>query len=205
MHCARSPGADCALPRRPGARYHLRVTPSDSPSLVALLNPWQIGANLWRFRELIWQFTLREIQLRHRGSRLGAIWALVNPLSMLALYYFVFGVIYESRFKVIAHETDYDFALALFLGLSLFHVFSETLGWAPTLISSNPNFVKKVVFPLEILPVAKVGDAAFHLLVGLALVVAGSAFGTMGLTWHMLWLPVLLLPLLLLALGLTSR
>ena len=169
---------------------------------MTLLSPWHIVANLWRHRDLIWQFTLREIHLRHRGSRLGVAWALVNPLSMLALYYFVFGVIYDNKFGVLHGETNYDFAIALFLGLSLFHVLSETLGWAPILIASNPNFVKKVVFPLEILPVAKIGDAAFHLAVALTLVVVGSAFGTAGLSWQMLWLPVIVLPLLLLALGL---
>jgi lipopolysaccharide transport system permease protein len=166
-----------------------------------MLSPWQIAAKLWRHRDLAWQFTLREIHIRHKGSRLGMIWALVNPLSMLALYWFVFGVIFGSNFGVLKHETELDFALALFLGLCLFHVFSETLGWAPSLIASNPNFVKKVVFPLEVLPVAKIGDTAFHLTVSLALILLGSAFGSSGLSWEILWLPVLVFPLLLLALG----
>ncbi|MBI5766599.1 MAG: ABC transporter permease [Verrucomicrobia bacterium] len=167
-----------------------------------VLGPWHLIASLWRHRELTWQFVWREIHLRHRGSRLGVIWALVNPLSMLALYYFVFGVIYDQKFGVLRDESRLDFALALFLGLSLFHVISETIGWAPALIASNPNFVKKVVFPLEILPVAKIGDAVFHFGVGLVLIVAGSAFGTTGLGWEWLWLPVLVLPLILMAIGL---
>lgn len=166
-----------------------------------MLSPWHIAAKLWRHRDLAWQFTLREIHIRHKGSRLGMIWALVNPLSMLALYWFVFGVIFGSNFGVLKHETELDFALALFLGLCLFHVFSETLGWAPSLIANNPNFVKKVVFPLEVLPVAKIGDTAFHLAVSLALILLGSAFGSSGLSWEILWLPVLVLPLLMLALG----
>ena len=147
------------------------------------------------------QFTLREIQLRHRGSKLGILWALVNPLSMLVLYAFVFRLLFRSKFGLFPNESNYDYTLALFLSLSLFHVLSETLGWAPGLISSNPNFVKKVVFPLEILPLAKIGDTTFHLSVSLALVIVGSAFGTSGVSWSLLWLPVLVLPLLLLALG----
>jgi lipopolysaccharide transport system permease protein len=178
------------------------VSHSASKSPLSLLNPWLIVANLWRHRDLIWQFTLREIHIRHKGSQLGFVWTLVNPLSMLGLYFFIFGVIYQSKFHVLANETNFDFALALFLGLSLFHVFAETLAVAPSIIAANSNFVKKVIFPLEILPVAKVCDTTFHLAVSLTLVLVGSAFGTAGLSWQILWLPVLLLPLLLLALGL---
>lgn len=173
-------------------------------SLVTALvvDPWRMVAGLWRRRELIGQFTKRNIELRHRGSRLGAFWALINPLSMLALYFVVFGIIYEQRFNVRPGETAYDFALALFLGLALFHAFSETLAWAPGVITANPNFVKKVVFPLEVLPVANMGATAFHLAVSLGLVLAGSAFGhTVSLGWDVLWLPVLLLPLFLIAQG----
>jgi len=158
-------------------------------------------AGLWKRRDLIGQFTHRNIELRHRGSRLGAFWALINPLSMLGLYFVVFGIIYEQSFGVLPGETKLDYSVALFLGLALFHAFSETLSWAPGIITTNPNFVKKVVFPLEVLPVAHMGATAFHLLVGLALVVTGSIFGTAGLSWHLLWLPVLILPLLLLSLG----
>lgn len=157
--------------------------------------------NIWRHRELAWQFAVREIQLRHRGSRLGAVWALVNPLSMLVLYWFIFGKMFGSRFGVIPNETEYDFVLAMFLGLAMYHVFTETLGWSPMVIAGNPNFVKKVVFPLEVLPVAKVGDAAYHLAVSLGLVLVGSVFSSAGLGWSVLWLPVLVLPLLMIALG----
>ena len=166
-----------------------------------IVDPLKMVGGLWARRELIGQFTRRNIELRHRGSRLGAFWALINPLSMLVLYYIVFGVIYETKFNVLPGETGFDVMLAMFLGLSLFHAFSETLSWAPGLITTNPNFVKKVVFPLEVLPVAQIGAAAFHLAVGLGLVLIGSVFGTAGLTWHVVWLPVLIVPLLMLSLG----
>ena len=158
-------------------------------------------SGLWSRRDLIWQFTHRAIELRHRGSRLGAFWALLNPLSMLALYFFVFGYVYDTRFGRLPGETMFDFSLALFLGLSLFHVFTETLAAAPGIITANPNFVKKVVFPLEVLPVAQLGAATFHLGVSVGLVLFGSIFGTAQLSWSVLWLPVLLVPLLLLSMG----
>ncbi|MBL9202029.1 MAG: ABC transporter permease [Opitutaceae bacterium] len=166
-----------------------------------VIDPVRMVAGLWSRRDLIAQFTRRSIELRHRGSRLGAFWALINPLSMLALYYVLFGVIFGTRFNVLTGETAFDVLLAMYLGLSLFHAFSETISVAPGLIVANPNFVKKVVFPLEVLPVAQIGAAAFHLVVGLGLVLIGSCFGTAGLSWSALWLPVLMLPLLLLSLG----
>lgn len=90
----------------------------------------------------------------------------------------------------------------MFFGLAMFQVFAETLGWGPIVIAANPNFVKKVVFPLQVLPVAKVGDAGYHLVASLSLVVIGSFFGSVGVSWQLLWLPVLVLPLLMIALGL---
>lgn len=174
---------------------------STSKILLTLLNPWRIVSGIWSHRDLAWQFAVREIELRHRGSRLGAVWALVNPVSMLVLYWFIFGKIFGSKFNIIPNESDYDFVLAMFFGLAMFQVFSETLGWGPLVIASNPNFVKKVVFPLEVLPVAKIGDAAYHLAISLGLVLAASVFGTAGLSWSVLWLPVLVLPLLMIALG----
>ncbi|MDP3071579.1 MAG: ABC transporter permease [Opitutaceae bacterium] len=166
-----------------------------------IVDPVRMVAGLWSRRDLIAQFTQRSIELRHRGSRLGAVWALINPLSMLALYYVLFGVIYGTKFGVVPGETGFDVLLAMFLGLSLFHAFSETISWAPNVIASNPNFVKKVVFPLEVLPVAQIGAAAFHLGVGMVLVLIGCCFATAGISWSALWLPVLILPLLMLALG----
>lgn len=174
---------------------------SDSPSLFHLLNPWHIVRTVWRHRELAWQFAIREIELRHKGSRLGAIWALMNPLSMLLLYWFIFGLIFKSKFGILANETQFDFVLAMFFGLAMFQVFAETLAWGPIVIASNPNFVKKVVFPLEVLPVAKIGDGAYHLGISLLLVIVGSLFSSVGLGWSVLWLPVLVLPLLMTALG----
>jgi lipopolysaccharide transport system permease protein len=160
-------------------------------------------ANFARKRDLWWQFTVRAVELRHRGSYLGIIWSVLNPLLMLGLYMSVFGFIFPSRFGVLPNETPVDFALALFLGLSLFLVVAETLGIAPTLIVANPNLVKKVVFPLDVLPLSQIGATWFHLLISLGLLIVSSLALGRGLTlMGLLWLPVILLPHLLLTTGL---
>lgn len=159
------------------------------------------ATDLWTHRELLWQFTLRNVELRHKGSHLGLVWSFLNPLLMLGLYVLVFGYIFGGKFGVLASETRVDYALGIFLGLTLFHFLAEVLGLAPTLIVGNPNFVKKVVFPLEILPAATVGAAGIHLLISLGLSLLSVLFFGPGFTAGWLWLPVILLPLGLLALG----
>ena len=156
---------------------------------------------LWRGRDLLWQFTLRNVELRHKGSHLGLIWSVVNPLLMMTLYVFVFGYIFKGSFDAIPGETKVDYALGIFLGLTIFHFVAEVLSVSPTLIVSNPNFVKKVVFPLELLPAASVGSAVFHMLISLTLVLLGAATIGPGLTAGLLWLPLILFPLVPLALG----
>ncbi len=160
------------------------------------------AADLWQHRDLLWQFTLRNVELRHKGSHLGLIWSFLSPLLMLALYVLVFGYIFGGKFGVLPAESRVDYALGVFLGLTIFHLMAETLALSPSLIVGNPNFVKKVVFPLEILPAANVGAAVFHLLISLALVLLSLIIFGQGLGWGMLWLPVIVAPLILLSLGL---
>jgi len=157
---------------------------------------------LWRQRSLLRQFTQRNVELRHKGSHLGLIWSVLNPLLMLTLYVFVFGFIFGGRFGALPKESPVDYALGVFVSLSIFHFTAEVLGVGPTLIVANPNFVKKVVFPLEILPVAAVGSSFVHFLISILLTLLGIAFFGPGLSWGVLWLPVIFLPVLLLALGL---
>jgi lipopolysaccharide transport system permease protein len=161
-------------------------------------NPFSI---LYRHRDLVVQFTQRELQLRHRGSRLGHVWALLAPLSMMGLYLFVFGFITKSRFGRL-NETTFDFALGLLLSMSLFHVVAETIGAAPMLITNQPNFVKKVVFPLEVIPFSSVASSVYHAALGMLLVIIAAALSPSGVAWTgALLLPLLLLPLALMALG----
>ena len=160
------------------------------------------AADLWQHRELLWQFTLRNVELRHKGSHLGLIWSFLNPLLMLGLYVMVFGYILRGKFGIIPDETRADYALGIFAGLTLLHFVAELLAVAPSIIVGNPNFVKKVVFPLEILPAAAVGAAFVHLLISIALTLIAVLVAGVALTPAILWLPVLIFPVTLLGLGL---
>ena len=164
-------------------------------------NPSSV-VDLWHHRELLWQFTVRSIEVRHKGSHLGLIWSVLNPLLMLGLYVFIFGYVFRGKFGVLPNETRIDFALGVFIGLAIFQLLAEVIGISPMTIVMQPNFVKKVVFPLEILPVANAGASVFHFLISLALVALGVALLGPGLTWSSLWLPVIVFPVVLLSVGL---
>ena len=166
---------------------------------MRLTNPF---TTLYRHRDLVAQFTKRELLLRHKGSRLGHVWVLLSPLTMLTLYLFVFGFILGGKFGVLPQESTFDYALALFLSLSLFQIIAVTIGVAPLLIVSQPNYVKKVVFPLEIIPLATVASSLYHALLSLLLLLPLIPFSHATLSWQILALPLLLLPLALIALGL---
>jgi lipopolysaccharide transport system permease protein len=113
-------------------------------------NPIKMATNLWGHRELIRQFTRRQVLQRYKGSYLGLLWSFATPLALLLVYTFVFSIIFEARWPGMETGSRSEFALALFAGLIVFNIFAETLLAAPGLIVSNPNYVKKVVFPLEI-------------------------------------------------------
>jgi len=164
--------------------------------------PPSLWSNLAIKRDLWWQFTVRAVEMRHRGSALGFIWAVLNPLLMAALYISVFGLIFKQRFHALPDETGLDYALGVFLGLVLFHLVSETIAAAPNFIVGQPNLVKKVVFPLELLPLAQLGAFWFHAMISLALCLLAQFVLGRGFTTGLLWLPVILAPLALLTLGL---
>ena len=165
-------------------------------------NPLRFSRELWARRDLILQLTMREITGRYRSSSLGVVWSLITPLVTLLLYTFVFGVVFKARWPGTANENLAEYGLLLFAGITAFSIFSESVTRAPGLITGSPNYVKKVVFPLEVLPVSVVGSALFHMLISTGLLVVGAWFllGTLSAT---LWLlPVVLLPLACLSLGL---
>ena len=129
-------------------------------------SPVQMFATAWQNRGLILALTKREVIGRYKGSALGLLWSFFNPLFMLIVYTFVFSQVFKSRWPG-GSDSKIEFALLLFSGLMVFNLFSECLGRAPGLILANPNYVKKVVFPLEILPFVSLGSALFHLLISL--------------------------------------
>lgn len=162
------------------------------------LTPFRL---LWAHRELLHQFTRRTIEARHKGSVLGVVWTVLTPLLSLALYTFVFGYVLGARYNQVPNETKFDYPLGMFLGLVLFQFLGEILGQSPATIVTQPNFVKKVVFPLEILPVAVVGAAAFNAAISLGLALLGVLVLGPGLDPHALLLFAILPPVLLIGLG----
>ncbi len=166
-------------------------------SLVAL------GRSLWRNRQLIGQMTRREVVGRYKGSVMGLAWSFFNPVFMLVVYTFVFSVIFKSRWGGAgADDSKTQFALLLFVGMIVMSLFSDVVNRAPGLVLSNVNYVKKVVFPLEILPVIAIGSALFHSLVSLAVLLAAFALFNGYLPWTLIFTPLILLPLVILVAGL---
>ena len=157
--------------------------------------------SLWRHRQLILQMTRREIVGRYKGSVIGLAWSFFNPLFMLVVYTFVFSVIFKSRWG--SDESRMLFAVVLFVGLIVLNLFSEVVNRAPTLILSNVNYVKKVVFPLEILPVIAMGAALFHALVSLGVLLLAFILFNGFVQWTVIFLPLILVPLIVLTLGIS--
>jgi lipopolysaccharide transport system permease protein len=173
-----------------------------SPPLVRYLNPAAFAGHLWRERGLIAQFTRREVEGRYRSSILGLAWSFINPLVLLLVYTFVFGVVLKQRWGGVNSGGLAGFGLVLFAGMIAFGIFSECATRAPGLIVSTPNYVKRVVFPLELLPLSVLGSALFHALVSLVMLLA--VYVTLGGTPRLSWLliPVVLLPIIFISLGL---
>ncbi|MCG6872990.1 MAG: ABC transporter permease [Gammaproteobacteria bacterium] len=149
---------------------------------------------------LVRQMVRREVLSRYRGSVMGLFWAFLQPLLMLAVYAFVFGVVFKARFAGRA-DSQSEFAILLFAGLIMHSLFSECITRSPTLILSNVNYVKRVVFPLEILSWVAVFTAGFHALISALVLVAFALVLGAGVPWTVFLFPVVLLPLLLLCMG----
>jgi lipopolysaccharide transport system permease protein len=162
--------------------------------------PSALVASLWENRALVRALVAREVLGRYRGSMLGVLWSLLNPILMLTVYTFVFSVVFKARWSG-GTESRAEFALALFVGLIAFNLFAECVNRAPGLVLANANYVKKVVFPLEILPVVSFGAAMFHALVSLCVWLLFYVVVTGLPPLTAVWLPVVLLPLMLFVLG----
>jgi len=170
-------------------------------SVVALLNPLQLVSNLWRHRDLIRQFTIRYFLSRHKGTYLGVVWNLLFPLILLAVYTFIFNTVFTVRWGRNTDESRFEFAVVMFCGMALFGVFSESTVRSVTLVLDNPSFVKKVVFPLEILPVASLGSSLLYGMLSLLLVLVGAATVLHGPSKTLPLFPLVFVPLAALSLG----
>lgn len=162
--------------------------------------PQEILISFWKNRSLIISLIKRDISGRYKGSLLGILWSLINPIFMLMVYTFVFSVVFNARWTG-GSDSKTEFALVLFAGLIVFNLFSECFNRSPGLILANVNFVKKVIFPLEILSFVSLGAALFNAVISYAVwIVAYIIFyGLPHLT--ILLLPIVLTPLFIFILG----
>lgn len=158
---------------------------------------------LVRNSNLFRQLLKREITQKYRGSYLGILWNFIVPITMMIVYSFVFGVVFKARWDYQVSESNAEFAVILFVGIALYTVFSETVNIAPTLITSNANYVKKVVFPLELLSMTSVGSSLVQFLFNLVVILVSKVAIIGRLDATMLLLPIILIPLIFLTLGIS--
>lgn len=180
----------------------LSVASTTKKAVSPRATPLFLASTIWRNRYLIVNLTKREVVGRYRGSAMGLIWSMLNPVLMLAVYTFVFSVVFQSRWPG-GSSSKVEFALILFAGLIVYTLFSECFIRSSDLITSNVNYVKRVVFPIEVLPVVVLGTALFHasisFFVWLGFYIIFIGVPSSGI----LLIPIALTPLLLMILGLS--
>ena len=162
---------------------------------------------IYGHRRLISSLARREIEMRFRGSVLGTGWYVLNNLVILAMYTFVFGSVFKVPWPAATRQAHPEstgfFAVTIFSGLIIYNLASECLVKAPSLIIANPNYVKKVVFPIEILPVVSACAALFNAFIAwLVLIVIACLFGIWPSPTS-LFAPLAILPLVPALLGLS--
>lgn len=153
-----------------------------------------------RNRSLIFELSRREVLGRYRGASFGLFWSILSPFLMLCVYAFAFGSLLGSRWPQPSGSVD-SFAIILFVGLIVHGFFAECFSRAPSLVTNNVSYVKKVIFPIEILPWPMVVSALFHTLMNILVLIALRLIVDQAFSWGVLLLPLVLLPLVILALG----
>ena len=171
---------------------------SNTPHPAGLVELFQ---SFWRHRQLILRMSKRDVIGRYSGSMMGLAWSFFNPLLMLTIYTFVFSVVFNSRWEGGGDEGKTRFAVLLFVGMIMHGLFAECVNRAPTLILTNVNYVKKVVFPLEILPWVAFCSALFHAAISLAVLLLAQLIFDRSLACTVLLFPLVLLPLMLATMG----
>ena len=167
-----------------------------------LLNPASPFLPLFNKTRLIYDLVRRDVLGRYRGAFGGSLWAFITPLLMLAIYSFVFGYIFQSRWTASA-TGDVNFSIVLFVGLIFSNFLSECMNRAPTLVVGNPNYVKKVVFPLEILPWVAIGAALFHAAISVVVLLVAMVVVGVHIPLTALLLPLVFVAFLPLVAGIT--
>jgi lipopolysaccharide transport system permease protein len=181
---------------------HTLATSDHSTSFLACLakvaSPWRTYCAT---RGLVASLARREIRTRYAGAFLGGAWAVISPLVMLAIYSFVFGVVFRGKWGQSSDQSLATFAIVIFCGISAFNIFQECAVKAPSLVVAQPNLVKRVVFPTETLVMSALAAALFQAGINFALVVGANYLATGTVHWTIVLLPITLLPLVFFTLG----
>lgn len=164
------------------------------------VNPVRLMRDYWHNRMLIKQLVKKEIYGRFQGTQLGIFWVILEPLLMLAVYVFVFRVVFERHWNT-ENETTLEFSIMLFAGLMIFNLFREVTAGAPRLILKNVNYVKKVVFPLEVLPLVSILSGLYHLAVSIFILSLIYIISNGHIHLEVMYIPLILTPYVIMLFG----
>ncbi len=165
---------------------------------------WSLCTSTYKNKQIIFEMTKRDIVGRYKGSVMGLLWSFINPIFMLAVYTVVFSEVFNARWgTATGDESKAQFAIILFVGLIVHGIFSEVLTKSPMLILNNVNYVKKVVFPLETLPIITLLSVGFQTCINIVVLVAAFVIFNGYVHLTALILPVVLLPIFILTLALS--
>jgi len=164
------------------------------------LPPFGVFRAFTQYRSLTLELTKREILGRYRGASFGLLWSLISPFLMLVVYTVAFGYVLKSRWPHSSGSTS-DYALILFMGLIVHGLFAECMNRAPMLIVSNVNLVKRIIFPLDILPWPVVLSTLFHSFMNVVVFALLMLTVQHHLPWTIVFLPLVFLPLVVLCAG----
>jgi lipopolysaccharide transport system permease protein len=158
-------------------------------------------ASFWRNRRLVWQMARRDVIGRYRGSMMGVAWSFFHPALMLAVYTFVFSVVFKARWGIGSGDGRASFAVVLFVGMIVHGLFAEVANRAPALVIGNVSYVKRVVFPLEVLPWIAMGSALFHTGVSLSALILAQLLLGHSMPWTAVLFPLVVIPLIIATMG----
>ncbi|MGA1205972.1 MAG: ABC transporter permease [Opitutales bacterium] len=168
----------------------MKADPSNNPSRFS------------RNKELLKQLTVRNISESIRGSVLGVLWLIFNPLLNMLLYVTVFGILFGGKFGNIENENSINYAIGVYIGLTMVNLINDTLSRSTHNLSVHSNLIRKVVFPVQLLPISQVLGSSFKYLVNAVLWLAVGLFYGSVLRWEILYLPLIILPMVVMSMGL---
>ena len=169
-------------------------------SIWEYLNPLSAISGIWKSKYLLRQLVRRNVEVRYKGTMIGLVWMIVTPLVMLAVYTFVFGMVFKVRWSGFG-DSKAAFALIMFCGMTVFNIFAESINGSVGIVTGNPNYVKKVVFPLELLPVSSVFSACFFGLIWIGILLLGTVLCLHKFCFTTVCLPMIFIPLVIFSCG----